>query len=280
MTGYIRPCPCRFRVATRPGWKFSRKLQTYDPKKTRHLQPTLLPFFAHFIIITRRTGTSSNFAFFVADPTIQSIGLFRNDNQRAFLSTPSQLADIGRHISNTTTDIVRPSHSTPTPTYPDPWYQSSYLTFLSFLSSPRLPFPADRERGCFTAFEPPSFSRFKTIIKMFAPTRRLFQKVQPCRITLFSRDECGLCVRAKSALSNVWDRRPFAYTEVVITKPENKKWRDLYDFDVPVFTAKIHISKAEAPEEDVKLVGKAVKLMHRFDPDQIEAKMDQVEGEK
>ncbi|KAI3531738.1 glutaredoxin-like domain-containing protein [Colletotrichum paranaense] len=111
---------------------------------------------------------------------------------------------------------------------------------------------------------------------MFAPTRRLFQKVQPCRITLFSRDECGLCVRAKSALSNVWDRRPFAYTEVVITKPENKKWRDLYDFDVPV----IHISKAEAPEEDVKLVGKAVKLMHRFDPDQIEAKMDQVEGEK
>lgn len=42
----------------------------------------------------------------------------------------------------------------------------------------------------------------------------------------------------------------------------------------------IHISKAEAPEEDPKLVGKAVKLMHRFDPDQIEAKMDQVECKK
>lgn len=42
----------------------------------------------------------------------------------------------------------------------------------------------------------------------------------------------------------------------------------------------IHISKAEAPEEDPdpRVVGKAVKLMHRFDPDQIEAKMDQVEG--
>ncbi|WYZ34881.1 hypothetical protein EsH8_I_001157 [Colletotrichum jinshuiense] len=56
--------------------------------------------------------------------------------------------------------------------------------------------------------------------------------------------------------------------------PDAKCWRDLYDFDVPV----IHISKAEAPEEDPKLVGKAVKLMHRFDPDQVEAKMDQVGG--
>lgn len=44
-----------------------------------------------------------------------------------------------RHISNTTTDSVRPSNSTPTPTYPDPWHQSSYLTFPSFLSSTRLP---------------------------------------------------------------------------------------------------------------------------------------------
>lgn len=42
----------------------------------------------------------------------------------------------------------------------------------------------------------------------------------------------------------------------------------------------IHISKVEAPEEspDHRVVGKAVKLMHRFDPDEIEAKMDQVEG--
>ncbi|TQN73087.1 Glutaredoxin-like protein [Colletotrichum shisoi] len=111
---------------------------------------------------------------------------------------------------------------------------------------------------------------------MFMPTRRLFQKAHACRITLFARDGCGLCVRAKSALSNVWDRRPFAFTEINITAPDAKSWRDLYDFDVPV----IHISKAEAPEEDPKLVGKAVKLMHRFDPDQIEAKMDQVECKK
>ncbi|KAF9879963.1 glutaredoxin-like domain-containing protein [Colletotrichum karsti] len=111
---------------------------------------------------------------------------------------------------------------------------------------------------------------------MFAPTRRLFQQVHASRITLFARDGCGLCVRAKSALSNVWDRRPFDFKEIDITMPEHKRWKELYDFDVPV----IHISKVGAPEEspDPRVVGKAVKLMHRFDPDQIEAKMDQVEG--
>lgn len=40
----------------------------------------------------------------------------------------------------------------------------------------------------------------------------------------------------------------------------------------------IHISKAEAGEEDVNKTGKAIKLMHRFTMEQVEAKMDQSEG--
>ncbi|RSL61797.1 hypothetical protein CEP53_004995 [Fusarium sp. AF-6] len=106
---------------------------------------------------------------------------------------------------------------------------------------------------------------------MFA-TRRLLQST---RITFFTRDTCGLCTQAKSVLSDVWDKRPFAYTEVNIDlpKPESKKWRDLYDFDVPV----IHISKATAPEEDPAKVGKAIKLMHRFTVNQVEAQMDKAE---
>lgn len=70
------------------------------------------------------------------------------------------------------------------------------------------------------------------LLVMFA-TRRLLQST---RITFFTRDTCGLCTQAKSVLSDVWDKRPFAYTEVNIDlpKPESKKWRDLYDFDVPV----------------------------------------------
>lgn len=65
---------------------------------------------------------------------------------------------------------------------------------------------------------------------MFA-TRRL---LQACRITLFSRDDCGLCTQAKGVLSNVWDRRPFLYREVNLAKEESKHWRNLYDFDIPV----------------------------------------------
>ncbi|KAK2600242.1 hypothetical protein QQS21_005038 [Conoideocrella luteorostrata] len=101
-------------------------------------------------------------------------------------------------------------------------------------------------------------------------SRRL---LQACRITLFSRDNCGLCTQAKSVLSDVWDKRPFAYKEVNLALPESKSWKELYDFDIPV----IHISKASAAEEQVTSASKAVKLMHRFTTDQVEYKMDQVE---
>jgi hypothetical protein len=40
---------------------------------------------------------------------------------------------------------------------------------------------------------------------------------------------------------------------------------------------KIHIANASSPEEDPKKIGKAIKLMHRFTPEQVQAKMDQVE---
>ncbi|UKZ73163.1 hypothetical protein TrVFT333_000804 [Trichoderma virens FT-333] len=95
-----------------------------------------------------------------------------------------------------------------------------------------------------------------------------------CRITLFSRDTCGLCTQAKGVLSDVWDKRPFQYIEVDLAKPEFKHWKNLYDFDIPV----IHISKSDTPEEDINRVGKAIKLMHRFTTEEVEAKMDQVEG--
>ncbi|KAG6036184.1 hypothetical protein E4U19_003567 [Claviceps sp. Clav32 group G5] len=104
---------------------------------------------------------------------------------------------------------------------------------------------------------------------MFASQRLL----QACRITLFTRDNCGLCAQAKGVLSNVWDQRPFAYREVNLALPESNAWRELYDFDIPV----IHVSKSSAEEEQVSSAGKAVKLMHRFTTDQVQAKMNQVE---
>ncbi|KAK1769873.1 hypothetical protein QBC33DRAFT_556296 [Phialemonium atrogriseum] len=98
--------------------------------------------------------------------------------------------------------------------------------------------------------------------------------LQSCRITLFTRENCGLCTQAKSVLSQVQQSRPFEFREVDIVKPEAKGWKDLYDFDVPV----IHISKASGPGEDPKKATQAVKLMHRFSPEEVEARMDIVDA--
>ncbi|KAG5992904.1 hypothetical protein E4U54_003518 [Claviceps lovelessii] len=103
-------------------------------------------------------------------------------------------------------------------------------------------------------------------------TQRL---LQACRITLFTRDNCGLCAQAKGVLSDVWDQRPFAYKEVNLALPESNAWRELYDFDIPV----IHISKSSAGQEQVSSAPKAVKLMHRFTSDQVQAKMNLVEDQ-
>ncbi|KAG5984940.1 hypothetical protein E4U55_002522 [Claviceps digitariae] len=106
---------------------------------------------------------------------------------------------------------------------------------------------------------------------MFVSQRLL----QACRITLYTRDNCGLCTQAKGVLSDVWDKRPFAYKEVNLALPESNAWRELYDFDIPV----IHISKSSAAEEQVSSASKAVKLMHRFTTDQVQAKMNLVEDQ-
>ena len=67
--------------------------------------------------------------------------------------------------------------------------------------------------------------------------------LQACRITLFTRENCGLCTQARSVLSDVWDKRPFAFKEIDIIKPESKNWRDLYEFDVPVVSAHSDIQR-------------------------------------
>lgn len=40
----------------------------------------------------------------------------------------------------------------------------------------------------------------------------------------------------------------------------------------------IHIAKTSSPKEDVSTASKAVKLMHRFTPDEVESKMNQAES--
>jgi hypothetical protein len=74
-------------------------------------------------------------------------------------------------------------------------------------------------------------SRLRNDYDMY-PSVRLLQHA--CRITLFTRSNCSLCTNAKQTLSAVWDARPFEYKEIDVMKAEEKKWRDLYEFDTPV----------------------------------------------
>ena len=54
------------------------------------------------------------------------------------------------------------------------------------------------------------------------------------RLTLFTHEHCGLCVDVKAVMSRVWDRRHFEYKEIDILAPENGRWKQLYEFDIPV----------------------------------------------
>ncbi|CAG8973983.1 hypothetical protein HYALB_00011561 [Hymenoscyphus albidus] len=99
------------------------------------------------------------------------------------------------------------------------------------------------------------------------PTTRLLQHA--CKITLFTRQNCSLCVNAKQTLSAVWDKRHFKYTEIDVMAPEGKKWKDLYEFDTPV----IHVSNSKL-EEEPSLSSQALKLMHRFTAEQVVEKME------
>ncbi|KAI0172183.1 hypothetical protein GGR52DRAFT_457912 [Hypoxylon sp. FL1284] len=136
--------------------------------------------------------------------------------------------------------------------------------FLQFLSFKNL-----QKRHIYLLLS--SRSSIRVILCEMRATCRLLQS---CRITLFTRENCGLCGQARSVLSDVWDARPFKFHEIDIIKSDSKpSWRDLYEFDVPV----IHISKSSMPMEHPQYASKAVKLMHRFTPDEVKAKMDLIE---
>lgn len=70
-----------------------------------------------------------------------------------------------------------------------------------------------------------------SLLRKMHPSIRLLHQ---CRITLFTRANCSLCTNAKQTLSTVWDKRPFDYKEIDVMQLEERKWKDLYEFDTPV----------------------------------------------
>ena len=111
-----------------------------------------------------------------------------------------------------------------------PAYLTLLCTYLKF-HSPRITPPWRPV----LSIKPPLVKNtlFRPPLKMRATSRLL----QACRITLFTRENCGLCSQARSVLSKVWDKRPFVFIEVDIIKDESRAWRDLYEFDVPVVSS-------------------------------------------
>ncbi|RAO65583.1 uncharacterized protein BHQ10_001595 [Talaromyces amestolkiae] len=97
---------------------------------------------------------------------------------------------------------------------------------------------------------------------------RALLSAQPARLTLFTRAHCGLCDTAKLTLSKLQQRRTIRYTEVDIMVPENKKWKDVYEFDVPV----LHVQPAASEDESGLR-----KLFHRFSESEVERVVDEVE---
>ncbi|QIX01648.1 hypothetical protein AMS68_007165 [Peltaster fructicola] len=90
------------------------------------------------------------------------------------------------------------------------------------------------------------------------------------RTTLFTRPGCSLCIDAKNVLDRVWKRRPFEFTQIDIAQPQNKKWKEIYDFDVPV----VHVDKVKENQLTFETSIAAGKLMHRFTETQLEKLMD------
>lgn len=103
-------------------------------------------------------------------------------------------------------------------------------------------------------------------------------------LTLFTRASCGLCDVAKSRISefnkNHRQRQQqlvtkIDYTEIDIAEPSHKKWKDVYDFDVPV----LHIDRVTMHDEGRDFettLDAARKLMHRFTAEEIERAVKEV----
>ncbi|KAK6538195.1 hypothetical protein TWF694_011077 [Orbilia ellipsospora] len=83
------------------------------------------------------------------------------------------------------------------------------------------------------------------------------------RLTLFTKSDCGLCVKAKESVQNFRKSNSSTqYNEIDIMKTGNEKWHDAYVFDVPV----LHLENSSEGS-------RIIKLMHRFSKEDIESKI-------
>lgn len=99
-------------------------------------------------------------------------------------------------------------------------------------------------------------------------------RMYSARLTLFTKSDCGLCDTAKARLAEVQKRRTVEYSEVDIMKEDNKKWFNMYAFDVPV----LHVNRVMYTYSKPDVVTLEKKLMHRFTVEEVEASIEDAEA--
>lgn len=83
----------------------------------------------------------------------------------------------------------------------------------------------------------------------------------PLSLTLFTKETCSLCVKARAILDNTTRHHSMpahTLTIVDITDPAHSTWFDRYCFDVPV----LHVERDKSDEQPVK-------FMHYFDKEKL-----------
>ncbi|OAG43780.1 hypothetical protein AYO21_02007 [Fonsecaea monophora] len=139
------------------------------------------------------------------------------------------------------------------------------------------------------------------------PSLALASRLANIQLTLFTRANCGLCDVAKARIGEFLSKndnnnnkgtiknenkdessskskssRVVRYAEIDIMDPAHSKWRDVYDFDVPV----LHVDRSETgklgdPDRDfVPTLDAARKLMHRFTVQEVENAVVEVEQQQ
>ncbi len=93
------------------------------------------------------------------------------------------------------------------------------------------------------------------------------------QLTLFTRANCGLCDVAKERLVEVLKKRTVDYNEIDIMAAGHQKYRNMYEFDVPV----LHVERVFHTYSKPNIITQPRKLMHRFQVDEVEKLIDEAE---
>ncbi|OAL36939.1 hypothetical protein AYO20_03708 [Fonsecaea nubica] len=134
----------------------------------------------------------------------------------------------------------------------------------------------------------------------------LASRLANIQLTLFTRANCGLCDVAKARIGEFLTKnddnnkgtiknenedennskskssRIVHYAEIDIMDPAHTKWRDVYEFDVPV----LHVDRSgtgklgEPSQDFVPTLDAARKLMHRFTAQEVENAVVEVEQQQ